>query len=97
MPTYMLDLVKQVRTGRAGGVSPGFQVPPANVVPNAERLTPEPGNPGVLIRDIAQAVLPELSIVTRPAYTGTALDLRADDFGEPADADTRPRAATLWL
>ena len=65
MPTYMLDVVKEIRTKRAGGISPGFMVPPRSVVANAERLEPEPGNPGVQVRVINQAVLYELSIVTR--------------------------------
>ena len=28
MPSYMQDTIKQIRTGRAGGISPGFMVPP---------------------------------------------------------------------
>ena len=101
MPTYMLDTVKEIRTGRAGGISPGFRVPPANVVPNAEENMPEPGNPGVMIRQIYQAVLYEVSIVSRPAYGSTDVDLRAEDFGiEPVakleNPDWRRRAAR-WL
>ena len=93
MPSWMADTVKAVRTGRAGGISPGFRVPPKNVVPNAERLDPEPGNPGVAIRTVNQAVLYEVSIVSRPAYGSTAVDVRAEDFGidEP-----EPRRR-LWL
>ena len=79
MPTYMLDVVKEIRTGRAGGVSPGFRVPPRNVVPDAEELVDEVGNPGVQIRIVKQAVLHEMSIVTRPAYGSTDVDVRADD------------------
>ena len=63
--------------GLVGGISPGFSVPPASAVPNAEELIPEPGNPGVQIRVIRQAVLFELSLVTRPAYPETDVDLRA--------------------
>ncbi len=93
MPTHMRDTVAMVRTGLAGGVSPGFRVPPANAVPNAETLTPEPGNPGVMIREVNQAVLVEMSVVTRPAYATTEVDLRAEHFGP---APRRPDA-TLWL
>ena len=50
-----------IRAGLAGGVSPGFRVPPASVVANAEAFEPEPGNPGVQVRVINQAVLHELS------------------------------------
>ena len=77
-PTWMIDTVKAVRAGLVGGISPGFRVPPADVVPDAESLEPEPGNPGVFIRVIRAAVLFELSIVTRPAYTGTSIDIRGD-------------------
>ena len=95
MPSYMLDAVKEVRTGRAGGISPGFKVPPRNVVPNAETTVPEAGNPGVDIRVINQAVLYEVSVVSRPTYGSTDVDLRAEDFGGLALAP-RPRVRR-WL
>ena len=44
-PVYMQDLVKNVKTGRAGGVSPGFYIPPRSAVAKAESFAPEPGNP----------------------------------------------------
>ena len=93
MPTWMLDTVKAVRTGRAGGISPGFRVPPATVVANAEGLEPEPGNPAVQVRVIRQAVLHELSIVTRPAYSETEIDARAWEAPEPRPGRRTPR----WL
>ena len=77
MPTYMLDTIKEIRTGRAGGLSPGFRIPPKNIIPDAEELVDEIGNPGVQIRVVKQAVLYEMSIVTRPAYGSTDLDIRA--------------------
>lgn len=92
-PSYMRDTVAMVKAGLAGGVSPGFRVPPAGVVANAESLEPEPGNPGVEVRVINQAVLLELSVVTRPAYSETDIDMRAFDPA-PAPAGRRtPR----WL
>ena len=92
MPTYMLDMVRQIRAGLAGGVSPGFRVPPASAVSGAaEILEPEPGNPGVQVRVIRQAVLYEISIVTRPAYSETDIAARAFD---PAP-ETRKRR--VWL
>ena len=83
MPTYMRDTVSMIRAGLVGGISPGFKVPPRDVVPDAEGLEPEPGNSAVQVRVIRQAVLYELSLVTRPAYTETEVDLRADDFPAP--------------
>ena len=94
-PSHMRDAVAMVRSGLAGGISPGFRVPPRNAVPDAETLEPERGNPGVDIRVIRQAVLYELSIVTRPAYAETSVDVRAEDF--PELPDLSPRTSTLWL
>ena len=91
MPTYFQDVVKEVRTGRAGGVSPGFRTPPKSAVPNAETFIPEVGNPDVLIRVIHEAVMPEISIVTRPVYP-SRIELREedmDDFYEQAFLEMR--------
>ena len=98
-PSWMRDAVLAVEAGLSVGVSPGFSVPPANVIPNAEELIPEPGNPGVSIRSINAAVLYELSIVTRPAYGATEVDLRADELlsGDSIPHDTKPGVGTLWL
>ena len=78
-PSYMRDVVAMVRNGLVGGISPGFRVPPRSVVPGAETLEPEAGNPGVMVRVIRDAVLAELSLVTRPAYPETDVDLRSWD------------------
>lgn len=92
-PTWMEDAVKATAAGLTVGVSPGFRVPPKSVVPGAEELIPEPGNPGVSIRRIREAVLFELSLVTRPAYGDSAADVRS--AGEVADL--RNRRVWLWL
>ena len=91
-PSYMVDTVRMIRAGLAGGISPGFRVPPASAVASAEVFEPEPGNPGVQVRVITQAVLHELSIVARPAYSETEIDVRAEDFA-PASG----RRRRLWL
>lgn len=93
MPSYMVDTVRQVEAGLIGGVSPGFRVPPRSAVPNAEELVDEPGNPGVQIRQINQAVLYEISLVTRPAYTSTDVELDRRAQAE-ANREARPR---VWL
>ena len=69
-PSWMRDTVLSLQGGLIGGLSPGFSVPPPGTVPNAEELTPEPGNPGVQIRVIRQAVLYELSLVTPTCLPG---------------------------
>ena len=91
-PSWVVDAEKSIAAGLMVGLSPGFAVPPASVVPDAERLEDEPGNPGVQIRVIREAVLREFSIVTAPAYQDAAVDLRAEDFGrEPK------RRRRVWL
>ena len=79
LPSYYRDLLWNITQGLMIGVSPGFTVAPLDVVPGAEQLLPEPGNPDVLIRSIRAAVLHELSIVTRPAYRESVVDLRSMD------------------
>ena len=68
-PSWMRDAVQAVEAGLVRGLSPGFRVPPRSVVPDAETTIPEPGT-GVFIRQVNQALIPEMSLVTRPAYTG---------------------------
>lgn len=75
--THITDLLIMLGAGLIKGVSPGFRVPPKDVVPNAEKLIPEPGNPGVMIRQLFQLVLYELSLVTLPAYRESQAELRA--------------------
>ena len=91
-PSWVIDAEKSIAAGLMVGLSPGFVVPPASAVPDAERLEPEPGNPGVQVRVIREAVLRELSVVTAPSYPDAAVDLRAEDFGrEPT------RRRRIWL
>ena len=89
-PGYMRDTIAMIRAGLIGGISPGFRVPPKGVVANGERLEPEPGNPAVQVRVIENAVLSELSIVTRPAYSDTDVDVRALEA-------LAPRRLRVWL
>ena len=91
-PVYMQDLVKNVKTGRAGGVSPGFYIPPRSAVAKAESFAPEVGNPGVQIRTVHEAVMPEISIVTRPVYGNTSIELRGEPLEYRAE-DFEP----MWL
>ena len=90
-PSWVSDTVRAVEAGLLRGVSPGFRVPPKSVVPDAEELIQEAGNPGVEIRAVNQAVLYELSLVTRPAYPASQVDMRSffpDADVAPVD-DTR--------
>ena len=94
MPSYFVDLLRMLEMGLVGGISPGFAIPPASVVSDAERLTPEPGNSGVQVRVIKQAVLFELSLVTRPSYPETEVALRGDFNPNPT---LSVRKTPRWL
>lgn len=96
-PTWVRDTVLGVEAGLIRGVSPGFRIPPPDMVPNAERLVPEPGNPGVFTRVINQALLFELSLVARAIYKATSVDLRSLEaaYGRPEEDPQRWWA--LWL
>ena len=91
-PSWVIDAERAIAAGLMTGLSPGFTIPPASAVPDAERLEPEPGNPGVQVRVIREAVLREFSVVTAPAYADAAVDLRGEHFGrEPT------RRRRVWL
>ncbi|WP_323783424.1 HK97 family phage prohead protease [Thalassovita sp.] len=75
--SHVVDALAMIGSGLATGISPGFRVPPSDVVPGAEKLVPEPGNPAVKIRQLWALLLFELSIVTRPAYGDSEAELRA--------------------
>ena len=77
-PSWVVDAERAIAAGLMVGLSPGFTVPPTSAVPDAERLEDEPGNPGVQVRVIREAVLREFSVVTSPAYTDAAVDIRSD-------------------
>ena len=94
MPTWVDDAVKAVRAGLMLGLSPGFRVPPSNVVPDAEVEVEEPGNPGVFITEVRAGVLREMSLVTAGAYDDASVSLRAESN---VLITPSPRAATLWL
>ena len=94
MPSWVSDAVKAVRAGLMLGLSPGFRVPPPDVVPDAEVEMPEPGNPGVFITEVRAGVLREMSLVTSGAYEEANVSLRAESN---ALITPSPRAATLWL
>ena len=78
-PSWVVDAEIAIDNGLMTGLSPGFVVPPRTVIANAEELIPEPGNPGVQIRQIHQAVLREMSVVTNNAYPEAGVELRSED------------------
>lgn len=67
------DALALIGAGLAVGISPGFRIPPERAVKDAEFITeegdnPEAGEHRAIIRHVREALLYELSIVTRPAY-----------------------------
>ena len=93
-PSWVVDAELAIRNGTMTGLSPGFRVPPRAVVPNAEVLIAEPGNPGVMIRQVNDAVLREFSVVTSGVYLDAGVDLRAEDFNAVLFL---PRSIYQWL
>ncbi|MEM9705162.1 MAG: HK97 family phage prohead protease [Pseudomonadota bacterium] len=96
--THVRDALALLKSGLAVGISPGFMMPPERAVPRseAEEFVDEPINPsagqhGAKIRQIKQALLFELSIVTRPVYIEANAELRAEDMAATPDLRTALR------
>lgn len=86
---YVRDTLAAIEAGLIGGISPGFRLPPQRAVPEAEVFEdeghdPENGAHNAIIRTIREAILFELSLVTRPAYKETELQLREENRALPA-------------
>lgn len=94
--SYWADIRALIASGLAIGVSPGFRLPPERAVARelAERIEEEGLDPAngmhrALIRTILQAILVEMSIVTRPAYPEAQIQARSWDVAEPQPARRR--------
>lgn len=75
--SHVRDALAAIAAGLIVGISPGFRIPPEQTVPNAEEVTEEDPTEGrALIRTIREAILFELSLVTRPAYSETEIEAR---------------------
>lgn len=87
--SHARDVLALIASGLAVGLSPGFRIPPPEAVENAETVEEEdPSQGNALIRTIRAAVLFELSIVTRPAYSEAQVEARNWRLADPP-----PRAA----
>ncbi|WIY26954.1 HK97 family phage prohead protease [Parasedimentitalea psychrophila] len=76
--SYVRDALAGLAAGLIVGISPGFRIPPQRTVPDAESVEEEDPSEGTaLIRTIHQAILFELSLVTRPAYSETEIEARS--------------------
>ena len=95
---HVRDTLLDVQAGLLNSLSPGFKIPPAEIVPDGETFIPEPGNPVVEIRVIKAAVLYELSLVHRGTYRNTSVELRHDQLVQPVmKHDEFSRKVMLWL
>ncbi len=75
--SYVRDALALLAVGQIAGISPGFRIPPERTVPNAETVEEEnPAEGNALIRTINEAILAEISLVTRPAYSETQVEAR---------------------
>ena len=94
---YVRDALAGLSAGLIAGISPGFRIPPERTVPNAETVEEEDPSEGTaIIRTIHQAILFELSLVTRPAYSETQVEAR-NWTPEPVFAQPkRLHAAQRW-
>ncbi|MFW2544408.1 HK97 family phage prohead protease [Primorskyibacter sp. 2E107] len=95
--SYVADFLRGFTAGLIIGLSPGFRIPPPRTVPDAEEVTEEdPAEGNALIRTIFQALLYEISVVTRPAYDETQLEAR--DWKLTGDGLVMPkmRPAQRW-
>lgn len=96
-PTWVADAVMAIESKLMRDLSPSFVVAPRSINPNAERIIPEPGNPGVAIREITDATLLEMSLVTRGSYSdGTEVSLRAEEFAKQ-ERFKRRKKVMVWL
>lgn len=93
------DALALVESGLSVGLSPGFRLPPERAVPReeAEVIEDEPDRPAegmhrAIIRRIRQAILVEMSLVTRPAYQEASVDLAR---AMAAPAPVAPSAALV--
>lgn len=93
--SFVRDLLELLALGLAVGVSPGFVVPPEDVVPGAQGFEPEPGNEDVMIRVLHNVRLFELSIVSLPAYRDSSAQLRHDEFDHLLPPVRRKRMVIL--
>lgn len=92
--SYVRDFLAGFAAGLIFGLSPGFRIPPERTVKDAETVEEEDPEEGeAMIRTIWQALLYEVSAVTRPAYPEAQIEARN---WEPANSGlVAPEAAGL--
>jgi HK97 family phage prohead protease len=97
--SYGADLLKLIGAGLVFGLSPGFRIPPPAAVPpdQAEKVEEEPPSLGrAIIRTILEAILFELSIVTRPAYDEAQVEMRNWQVSDSGLVVPKPHPLARW-
>jgi HK97 family phage prohead protease len=100
--SYGSDILKQIDSGLSVGISPGFRLPPPRAVAKPEVYTDEGHDPArgmhnARIRTILQAILFELSVVTRPAYSEATIEPVFDALGNLTNPDELTEEQKLAL
>lgn len=102
------DTLELIDSGIATGLSVGFALPPQRRVPDAVEMTREPteidgvkfdpveGVPGADIRIINQALLFEISVVSRPTFRQNKAQLRTQGYLWDVPALAK-RRRSIWL
>ena len=98
--SYVRDFLVSLNAGLIVGLSPGFRIPPKRAVEEAELIEdegsdPENGEHNAIIRTVLQALLYEMSVVTRPAYDGTQIEARNWQATQPPIVGTYSQFAPL--
>ncbi len=103
--SYVRDAMAAVAAGLVIGVSPGFRIPPERAVKEPVSVSSEPDNPEhgqhrAIIHTVNAALLYEVSLVTRPAYPETQVEMR--NWSPPLYTDAsidglaKFHAALIW-
>jgi HK97 family phage prohead protease len=99
--SYGRDVLAQIDSGLAYGISPGFRLPPPRRVARPETFEDEGHDPSrgmfnALIRTINSALLYELSIVTRPAYKESTIEALPGDTDHDGELSDEEKLAAGW-
>lgn len=99
--SYVQDALTAMAAGLIVGISPGFRLPPKRAVAQPEKVEdegfdPENGAHNAIIRTVMQALLYELSIVTRPAYPEAQVEARSWDVPDRSDTLIKPSHRNRW-
>lgn len=95
--TFWTNFWAAFESGLMVGLSPGFRIPPPRTVPDAETIEEEDPSEGTaIIRTVNQALLYEISAVTRPAYSETQIEARNWSPGIHDAKQTVPHHLNRW-